>query len=127
MSTTSGRGDGTSVKTPEELDRARWAALDDAEATVSAVADALGRCRLDDVRRYADDLAKIAAVIAEPRSKVEAQTSAQRLDRAHDAVRAEPPYDVRRETHWQYTRRLAKAALEAGLEDEVAPVAGGPL
>lgn len=39
---------------------------------------------------------------------------AERLDAAHDALRAEPPYDVRRETWWQYTRRLAKAAIEAG-------------
>ena len=68
MSTTSSQSDHISSMTPEQIDRARWAAVDDAEATVSAIADALGRNRLGDVQRYADDLAKIAALIADTRS-----------------------------------------------------------
>lgn len=40
-------------------------------------------------------------------------SNSKRLDAAHAAIRAEPPYDVRRETRWQYERRLAEAALNA--------------
>ena len=65
MSTTSSQGDYYSTSTAQERDRARWAALEDAEATVAAIADALGRNRIDDVRRHAMDLEKIAAALAD--------------------------------------------------------------
>ncbi len=36
-----------------------------------------------------------------------------RIDTAHAAVRAQPPFDIRRETRWQYDRRIAQAVLDA--------------
>lgn len=48
------------MMTPEELDRARWARLEDAESALAAVADALGHADLAEVRRHAADLAAIA-------------------------------------------------------------------
>ena len=56
--------------TPEERDRARWAAVDDAEATLAALVAALENARLDDVLRYAADLEAVARILGdrEPQS-----------------------------------------------------------
>lgn len=37
----------------------------------------------------------------------------QRIDVARRAIRAEKPYDQKRETVWQYQDRLAAAAVDA--------------
>lgn len=41
------------------------------------------------------------------------QVSNTDLDAVHEAIRQQPPYNVMRETRWQYERRLAEAALAA--------------
>lgn len=54
--------------TPEQRDRARWAALDDAEAALAAIADALGRGDIGEVRRHARDVAGAVRIIDDPES-----------------------------------------------------------
>lgn len=41
------------------------------------------------------------------------RTREREIDVARAAIRAEPPYDWRRETRWQYDNRLAAAARDA--------------
>ena len=41
------------------------------------------------------------------------------IDMVRAAIRAEAPYDYRRETRWQYDNRLAAAARDALAHDPV--------
>ncbi len=42
----------------------------------------------------------------------------EQIERARLAIRAQAPYNVKRETRWQYEARLAKAAVEALKQEE---------
>lgn len=44
-------------------------------------------------------------------------TRYEQIDMARAAIRAEAPYDRRRETRWQYENRLAAAARDAVMRD----------
>ena len=48
------------------------------------------------------------------------------IDVARAAIRAEAPYDYRRETRWQYDNRLAAAARDALANEPADPSPSGP-